>query len=439
MPQMQRAKDFIQRNKLGGILGVIILKAGIVALNFALIFLAARLLDARDFGIYSIVFSAAGLCCVSATLGQEMLVMRSYGEYSGAGRAGLLKGSLLFSGALTVIGAVVVAFGFLVWLGLTRNDLLVFSAVAFVALQTLVLVSSHLLRSSVGVGVGDGHANITATVFPVVYLTVCLVAGYETSLGMVFVFYAIGVAAALAFHARALIGVLRKGIPAGTVAEYEPAIWRGRSIKLWLSSTLEASNQYLDVLIIGLLLNPTAAGAYFVITRLANIFATAADAINMFSTRHIPELFFQNRTEELGRLLDSVAATIALVLIAGLVLISGGGAFVLEAFNPVYGQYFIALLVLSLGTATLAGAGPAGSMLMLTGHEGRYLTILATAIAIRAIGFLLLIPQFDLLGAVFATSISFLFTAVALYRSTSEEVGLNCSVFRLARLRVRHA
>jgi O-antigen/teichoic acid export membrane protein len=218
---------------------------------------------------------------------------------------------------------------------------------------------------------------------------------------------------------------------------YDLRSWFSRSLKLWISNGLEASNQYADVLIIGFLMNPTVAGAYFVTTRIANAFAMATGAIYMFSTRHIPGLYYRGQFRQLNALLDSVAAVTLVIIVGGLVVILGGGHWLLRAFSEDYVSYYGALALLSLGTAAVAAAGPSGSILMLTGHEGRYLTIIGATVLVRSAGFFILIPIFGITGAVAATTISFVWMAIMLRTSAKSLAGIDGSVLRL-RLGGRH-
>ena len=428
-----RALGLVRQPAAGGIAGAVALKASVVALNFALIFLAARVLGRKDFGAYSIVFSAAGLLSVVATFGQQMLVMRSWSEYAGGHEAGLLKGSLIFSTAICLAGAFAAAAGFFIWLEGAEGIAMASAVGLYAFLLTLVMFSSHLVRSAVGVPRGDGHANLTAAAPPAAFLLFCLLAGQPASLATVFLLFAAGLGAALAVHAGSMRKVM-KALPAFAAARprFDVASWRPRSVKLWLSSALEASNQYLDVLIIGLMMSSSVAGAYFVTTRLANAFATSSDAVNMFATRHIPELYFRRDGRALAALLNSIAWITGLMILGGAAVLLGGGERLLAAFDPDYARYFPQLAVLSVGTAAVAAVGPSASVLMLTGHEGRYLAILATSISIRAAGFLLLIPAFGLLGAVVATSLSFVAMALQLRHFSRALTGLDCSVGRLA-------
>ena len=72
---------------------------------------------------------------------------------------------------------------------------------------------------------------------------------------------------------------------------------------------------------------------------------------------------------------------------------------------------------------------------MLTGHEGRYLRIIAISVLLRAIGFFALIPFFGIMGAVTATTMSFILMTALLRHSSKSLTGLDGSVVRLVGLR----
>jgi O-antigen/teichoic acid export membrane protein len=157
----------------------------------------------------------------------------------------------------------------------------------------------------------------------------------------------------------------------------------------------------------------------------------ATDAIHMFSTRHIPDLYYRHEFDQLDSLLDSVAGVTLAVLACGMIVILGGGHWLLLAFSAAYVPYYGALAVLSFGMAALAAAGPSGSILMLTGHEGRYLSIIGVTVLLRIIGFFVLIPPFGVIGAVAATTVSFVAMALMLRNSAKTIAGIDGSVLRL--------
>ncbi len=214
---------------------------------------------------------------------------------------------------------------------------------------------------------------------------------------------------------------------------YEVAEWRARSFKLWISNGLEAANQYLDVLIIGYLMSPAIAGAYFVTTRLANAFATASDTMHMFSTRHIPDLYYRGEFRQLNSLLNSVAGITLAVVAVGMVVILGGGKFFLMVFNEAYVPYYPALAAALLRHGGCRGGWPLRLDPDAHRHEGRYLKIIALTVLIRAVGFFTLIPFFGIMGAVSATTISFIFMMAMLRYASKKLTGLDGSVHQAAR------
>lgn len=436
-----RLTGLAKNPSIRGIASVFIMKSSIIVANFTLIMLAARVLDTEAFGVFSILFAAAGLFCIVATFGQQVSIMRWWNEYTAAGDPSTLKGVLRFSAATVFAGCAIVAAGFYFWAASTHTLLLAAAVTLYMVSQAVVLTSSHLVRTAISVGAGDGYGNLLVSVPALIYLAAVLVAGGTAEASTVFFLFAAGAFAAIALHFVFLRRKIRALYPnfASARPRYDTADWRARSFKLWISNGLEAANQYLDVLIIGYLMSPTVAGAYFVTTRLANAFATASDTMHMFSTRHIPDLYYRGEFKQLNSLLNSVAGITLAVIAVGMVIILAGGQFFLMVFNEAYVPYYPALALLCFGTAAVAAAGPSGSILMLTGHEGRYLKVIALTVLIRAVGFFTLIPAFGIMGAVSATTISFVFMTAMLRYQSKKLTGLDGSVLRLLGERRRPA
>lgn len=430
---LSRLLTLLRSPSVFGIAKVFLLKGATVVLTFALITLAARGLGEHDFGVFSTLFSAAGLFSIFAAAGQQMLLMRSWNEYAGSGDASRLKGGLRFGIAAFALASTIIGSMFFIGLCLFFAADLAAATVLYMLTLGLVLTTAHLVRTAVGVGIGDGFGNLLVPAFPIVYLLACLLTGTPAQTQMVLWLFSLGAAIAIAIHIVVMHRRIRTLFPNfdSVVPLYDIRPWAARSVKLWISNGLEASNQYLDVVLIGLLMSPSVTGAYFVTTRLANAFATASDAMHMFSTRHIPELYFRGQRAQLDALLNTVATITLAVIAGGMVVILGGGHFLLAAFNEAYTPYYSSLALLCLGTATVAAVGPSGSILMLTGHEGSYLNIITITVVLRAIGFILLVPYLGVAGAVAATTISFIVMAVLLRNSAILHSGIDGSIARL--------
>jgi len=431
--QAGRLIALMQRPDVRGMAVVILSKGVMVLLNFTLITLAARSLDTVNFGYYSVLYSAAALLYIVAAAGQELFVIRSWNEFIAAGDAARLKGVLRFTALISICGSLVVSACFFPWAQASFGAGTAAAATTFLVLASMVQITMHLVRTSIGVGVGDGLGNFLSAGPAIVYLALCLLTGRDSSLGMLFVFLALGSSSALMLHLTLIRRLLRRIFPEiGSVAPVSRhAEWLGRSLRLWGANTTEAINQYMDVLVIGYLMNPTVAGAYFVTVRLANLFAAAADSINLFATRHFSGLYHRGERERLEEFLNSLAWITLAFICAGMVGIAIGGYFALLIINEAYTAYFPELLVLCFGTAALAIARPCGSILMLTGHESRYLQVIAGSAALRLAALFLLIPQFGVMGAVIASALSFIAAALVLWRLAVSLTGLDATVFRL--------
>ena len=416
-----------------GMAGVFALKAAITIVNFVLVTLAARALGAELFGTYSLLFSAAGLLGIIATFGQQVLVMRFWSEYVASGRADLLKGSLLFSGAGCLAGCALFGLPFLLWSNASHETGIAIATASYLVALSLVMTTAHLVRTAVGVATGDGCANLLLALPGTIYLGLCLAMGWRAELAMLFSVMAAGAALAVLIHLRALYRALRAAFP--DISQVRPSFrlseWSHRSVRLWASNGLEAANQYLDVLIVGILLDPVTAGAYFVLTRVANVISVASDAIHMFCTRHIPELFYRRQFPQLNAILDTVAWMTLIVIAGSVTVIAVGGHWLLAIFSDAYTGYHTVLVVLSVGSALLAAAGPSSSILMLTGHEGRYLTILGATVLLRLAGFVVLVPVFGIAGAAVAATLSLLLVSILLRHAVRRWTGIDGSVLRL--------
>ena len=161
---------------------------------------------------------------------------------------------------------------------------------------------------------------------------------------------------------------------------YDIATWIPRSFKMWISALLDTTGQYLEVVIIGLILGPAAAGVYFVATRITNVFAMITGGIAVYATSQISALFYSSAKVELQSMLRALAIIGAILNGAALLVIILAGKLLLWAFGSIYVAAYPALIVLAIGASIGALVGPAAHVLLLTGHEGTYPRIMAAVL-----------------------------------------------------------
>jgi O-antigen/teichoic acid export membrane protein len=421
------------RPEVKGIITTILIKALSILSAFLLFTLSARVLGEEQFGQFALFFSAASMLAVAAVFGQEMLIIRIWNENTATGRMDLAKGGIVFGLLISAVGATIGATLMALTVYFLDTFAAALSAGLFVIVAVFLAFLSSLTRTVVSILMGDGQRELTAFLPAIVVLFACLALGLSLSAIWAVNLVTLGMTLAVALQIFYLLRVLRKAHTDlfKTPCVYAPELWLPSSLRLWCASMLEVSNQYLDVILIGFLLDPIAAGAYFVVTRLANGFASVADAFNMFAMRQFPEAYYKRDRAALITLLQTLAILTALAVVCGLVIVGFAGHWLLLIFGEEYVAYYHVLLILCLGSAAMAATGPAAPVLMLTGYEGSYLRVVALSVFLRIAGFLAIVPYFGIVGAAATTTLSLIVLAVLVSIKSQAATGYNVTATRI--------
>lgn len=431
---IRRVQKLLSRDVTRSVIGAISLKVASGIIAFAMFSLAARNMSTDDFGHLAMWLSVAQIGCVIGLFGQEMLVIRSLSEYSVAKQPGHAKGILLFSNGIALGLSLLVSIAVVAFAWLVRHDgpALMLAVALFMITNAAIMLGSQIARSLVGILMGEGSRDLFWRLVVVIVLLVTLVTHRGIRPEQFLYLSAGAMALSLIGQAvgiwRALSDDIRRSQPV-----FETRRWTRVSLRFWLSSILEASSQYFDVVVVYWLLDPAAAGIYFAASRLANVFAMLLSALNSFAFRRLPALYFANARAEIHRNLMLMAEVSAVCVVIGLLLFTFGASQLLGLFGASFVAYKWTLIVLAIGTAVQSAGGTAPSILQLTGHEGIYVPMVGGNVALRLLGFLILIPPFGVLGAAIACTVSLVITTVALNWLCRHRTGLDPSIFILLR------
>lgn len=396
--------------------------------------LAARTMDVADFGLLVIAFNAVSFLAVLAVLGQDTLILRSWGEFFERSPA-LARGAVNYGFRVAALGAILAVTGFVGWASAVDGRLmpLDLAAVAcFLFTQTLLHYASSLTRAVRGVFHSEPNRELTWRVPLMLSLVWALFAGRTTSIASFFLVAAAGQVAALLFQTIAIRG----GLPATfhqTSPEYATADWTRRSAAMTTAAMAEAANQYADVVLIGALAGPVASAGYFVAARIASVFPMLTSGLHNYSASRIAELYFGGRAGELQRLLARVML-LALVLVTILIaLITGAGPWLLALFGQDYRSEYDTLMVLATVSAFATLAGPGGMMMLTMGRERLYLTLVVGALAIRVAALVVLVPMMGILGAAIAVGIAIAPFAAVVTALCIRDIGVDPSILAVFR------
>lgn len=404
------------------------IKIGSSLANIMMLTVAARQMQPSEFGTFAIWFNVISFLAVIAMCGQETLIVRSWNEYVHQRRYDLARGALSFGALVCVVAALAVAGAVAAasLLGRGAAPGLVLAACLFLVVQTLIWFTSNAARTIVGFVFGEGLRETWRVMVALAALTIGLMGMRLTTES----FFLLCVGAVSAIICLQVIAIV-KSLPAG-VRRARPtrdvAAWSRRSLPMWSGSLLDASGQYLEVMLLGLLLSPVAAGGYFVAARLANAFAMVAGGMANYAASTIASLYHENRRIELQQELRTIALTIAALVAVGAIAMFALGDVLLMMFGRSYVDQYPILAILSIGTAFAALGGPATYVLLLTGHESRYSIVVVIGLALRFVALVLFTPVFGPLAAATAWSISSVAMTIALSIVCRQLVGIDPSI-----------
>ncbi|MDD1526660.1 hypothetical protein C7U92_00945 [Bradyrhizobium sp. WBOS7] len=424
--------QLLRRDVTRGVVGTILLKVGSGALAFALFSLAARTMSPDGFGIFATWLSVAQIAAVVGLVGQESLLVRFLNEYQVGGRLDLTKGVLLSSFKITSIAMLIVIAGIAIAAHM-RGDwwVLILAVSAYTAVNAGIMLGSQVARSLVSILMGEGNREFFWRAIVVAFLLAVLLAHRQLDPAELFAVMTIAMSVSLASQIISVVRVLPD--LRGTPARSETSRWRSSALHFWIASILEVANQYFDVILVYWMLDSTTAGIYFAASRLANIFAMVSAALYTFGARRLPSLYFSKNHREFERTLRLMAEVTALCVAAGLATVWIGGTHLLNLFGPHFTEQHSVLIVLAIGTAIQAAGGPAAAILQLTGHERIYVPVVAANVALRLVGFLVLIPWLGLLGAAISATVSLTLATIALNVICRRRSGVDPSILVLLR------
>ena len=224
----------------------------------------------------------------------------------------------------------------------------------------------------------------------------------------IFSFFATAAIGQLITVAHLAIGI-RRALPApvrGAPPRFLAGEWARRGATMTTAAMAEAAHQYADVILIGNLVGPTSAAGYFVVVRIANIFAMLTSGFHIYSASKVSSLYWQDQLGALRRLLAQISVLIltsTAVLFTVIVLF---GTQLLGIFGAEYRELAGELTAMSTVTGLTALAGPGPMLLLLMGADVLYLQLVAGSLLVRVVALVVLAPLFGIYGAVAAVAVA---------------------------------
>jgi O-antigen/teichoic acid export membrane protein len=409
-----------------------ILQGASNAMSFVLAVLLARSLGSSGYGVYALAFAWAAILLIPAILGLDRFLVRGIAIYEVNDQWPLMKGLLRRTNQLVLLSAtaiaVVGAATAISWLSPALR------APFCVAMLLIPLTALTLLRQGAMQAIGRVVTGQLPEylIRPLLIITGVVVLGIVGH-GALTPTSALGVnvtGVAVAFVIGAVL--LRRALPAalGSVRpQFLTREWLRASLPMMIVTGVWAANSYAAILAVGTLDGSRAAGIYTVAQKGAELIVVLLVAINMPLAPVIARLHargdrldLEHTTERMARatLLVSAPLAAAFILVPQLYLGIFGAGFRSAA---------TALVILALGQLVNAAAGPAGNVLIMTGHERAAVRGAGAGLVANVALAIVLVPSLGVTGGAIAFATSLVLWNVMLVILARHRLAVNVTAF----------
>ncbi len=407
--------------------------AGLILIYVLQIFLA-RWMGKTEYGIYEYVIAWTLLLAIPAGLGLPRTTLRLISEYRVKQDWSSLRGILRGSWLLTLLSACLVCLiaAVVIWsLNYFRNfiyaiPLLV--GLGLILLQALVQLQIETTRAMNDIALAYAPSLI---VWPVLVLSggfILLEKNHSlTSLPM------IGVATSMLlivylFQSFLLRQTVNNQVEPAT-PNYAYRQWITISLVLLLQRAFFIILDETDIIMVGSLIGPGAAGTYNVAAKTAMWVTFVLEMINMVAAPAFATFYTQGDIEGLQKVVSQVTIWIfwPSITIGSILLIFTQP--VLSIFGPDFIAASISLKILVLGRLMDAFCGSVGSLMTMTGHQNQALPVFGCSALMNLVLNAIAIPKFGIMGAAMTTTFTMIVWNVWLSTLVLKHTGIRPWVF----------
>jgi O-antigen/teichoic acid export membrane protein len=192
-------------------------------------------------------------------------------------------------------------------------------------------------------------------------------------------------------------------------------------------------NNYVGTLVTGTLRGPSVAGVYNVVQTSAAVIVLFLVAANMPLAPVVARLYARGDRQQLESTTEHMAIAGLLVSVPVCAVLAIVPGFFLGIFGPGFRVGSTALTIVALSQLVNAATGPAGNVLIMTGHQLAAVRAIGVAALVNLLLAILLVPPLGVTGGAIAFSVSLVLWNVALVVVARRRLGINVTVFhRLA-------
>jgi len=421
------------RSGLSKSLVSLLIKVATAGLTYLSYVILSRLMGITEYGYFAFGLSLATILAIGANFGQQTAILRYWPAEMVAGHPSKALAALRSGGALTIIAGLAISLGLiLVGVGTAAAGqgpvLHLYAAAVLILPLALAEYWSSALRAQGSVWTGLSPRDlIWRTALPLAVVGLWY-SGVALSGWAALLLTAAVLALALALQyvlARARHYEIAAGFGGlgGYWAEHGKA-----SRSFFFGTVLDSAALNMDIIFVGLLVTPAAAGVYFNAFRTAGLLTLFMFAITLVVAPMVARHYHageMRKAQAITALCAWAGFLFSLVVFVGFLLF---GDQVMSLFGGSHEQGALLLVILSVGLLVDAATGPSRIVMMMTGHERAYVYLFG---AVIVAGMIVQVPVIMAWGAVGAAVVNTLARigaqlAIAIY--SRRRIGLDTTL-----------
>ena len=200
------------------------------------------------------------------------------------------------------------------------------------------------------------------------------------------------------------------------------------SRSFFLGTVLDSAALNVDIIFVGLLVAPAAAGVYFNAFRTAGLLTLFMFAITLVVAPMVAHHYHageMRRAQAITALCAWAGFLFSLVVFAGFLVF---GDQIMSLFGGSHEQGRLLLIILSIGLLFDAVTGPSRIVMMMTGHERQYVRIFGAAIVVGMIVQVPVIMAYGAVGAAVVNTIARIAAQLAIAWYSHRKIGLDTTL-----------
>jgi len=391
-----------------------LVKAAMAVLTLILFFVLTKVMSVPEYGFFGFGFSLVQVLAIAATGGFHVMIFRWVPEIREKSGPKVMQSVVRQGLRVVVVSSVVVSIvAVLSLMAFSENAGLSYAIAlgSMVIAFTITEYLSSVLRAQGSIG----RALIPRDIFwrggVMLFFTAFAIFGLETSATEVLWYMSISLFGVALYQ---LLVVLCEQASSLSPERNVWALMR-QAMPVWASSIITGTARNRDVILLGLLLDPTLVGGYFVASRIANALNLASVAANSVSGNIIAEAHYEGKHGGLALNVQKITTLTSVLTIAGALVILPLSGYILSTFGSSYITALPELVILVLTTVVAASLGPVHYILSLTGKETLDLFIVSICAVLALIIQVILILFFGGVGAAIGTACTVLLPRTCAY------------------------